>query len=242
MLKILNTASQIREARQEINKLKIGGLTPVFLRKLRRIFPFGVAVGDYLKSWDVYNTILWIQENISRDSRILDLGAFASELPISLYKLGFVNIYALDLNNMIFKMPYADKIHYLAGDLYRTAFKASSFQIITAISVIEHGFDCEKLMLEVARILRSGGYFILSFDYWHQKINTDTVTNFGISWQIFSKEEINNMIETGKGRNLYPVGELNFSYKESPIRVHGYNYTFGWMVLKKKELLIGGLG
>jgi SAM-dependent methyltransferase len=235
MLKILNTASQIRAARQEINKLKAGGLTPLFLRKLGILFPFGVAVGDYLKSWDVYNSIQWIQKNISKDSRILDLGAFASELPISLYKLGFTKIYALDLNNMIFKMPYSDKIHYLIGDLYQTAFEESSFEVITAISVVEHGFDCEKLMLEVARILRTGGYFISSFDYWHEKINTDSVTNFGMSWQIFSEEEINNLIEIGKRKNLYPVGGLNFAYKESPIRGHGYNYTFGWMVLQKKS-------
>jgi len=235
MLKILNTTSQIREARQEINKLKVSGLTPLFLAKLKRLFPFGLVVGDYLKSWDVYNSIQWIQKNGSKDSRILDLGAFRSELPISLHKLGFKNIHALDLNNMILKMPYADKIHYVVGDLYRTAFETSSFEVITATSVIEHGFDCGKLMLEVARLLRNGGYFISSFDYWHEKINTDSVTNFGMSWKIFSEEEVSNMIEIGKQKNLYPVGGLDFGYKEAPIRCHGYDYTFGWMVLQKKN-------
>jgi len=69
-------------------------------------------------------------------------------------------------------------------------FKSNYFSAITAISVIEHGFESDRLLAEVSRLLKVGGYFIVSVDYWKDKISTDGLTAFGMDWMIFSREDL----------------------------------------------------
>ena len=49
----------------------------------------------------------------------------------------------------------------------------SYFDSIICLSVIEHGFNEDLFFSQFSRILKKGGFLILSFDYWEKKINTD---------------------------------------------------------------------
>ncbi|MEO6421672.1 MAG: class I SAM-dependent methyltransferase [Candidatus Nitrotoga sp.] len=190
-------------------------------------------MGDMVKSWDVLATVNFLESHVKKIEPILDIGCYASEVIIALHKLGYSNLTGADLNPDLQKMPYQNDIHYEITDFMHTKFEDASFQAITSISVIEHGFDGQSLLKEMSRLLIQGGYFIASFDYWPEKIDTTGKKFFGMDWKIFSKDEIINFVTEAANYGLYPVGEMMYGGKDKPIDCAGKQYTFGWLVLTK---------
>ena len=88
-------------------------------------------------------------------------------------------------------------------------------------------------MKEMSRLLKPGGYFIASFDYWPEKINTTGTQFFGMDWKIFSRNEVEGFISEAAAYGLMPVGDLAYSAKDKPIKCAGKQYTFGWLVFVK---------
>jgi SAM-dependent methyltransferase len=194
-----------------------------------------ITVGDHLKSWDVLKTACFIEQRISKDSPILDLGAYASEILCILHRLGYSRLTGVDLNPDVKMMPYARDIRYEVSDFMHTPFDNESFAVITAISVIEHGFNGQALLAEVSRLLRPGGNFIASFDYWPEKVDTTGVRFFGLDWKIFSEQEVLDFIKEADPFNLTPDGNLSLNAHENPITCAERSYTFAWLVLKKRK-------
>lgn len=192
-----------------------------------------IKLGDHLKSWDMLETIRFIQAHVGRDEAILDIGAFASEIAVSLHQLGYTNLSGVDLNPRVKKMPHADRIDYRVSDFMQTPFADGSFKAVTSISVIEHGFDQTALLKEAARLLQPGGYFVSSFDYWIEKIDTTGIKIFDMTWTIFSKADVEAFITEAANFGLKPVGELDFTCAEKPVQCMGRDYTFGWLALEK---------
>ena len=192
-----------------------------------------MAVGDMVKSRDVLSTLDFLESHVQKNEPILDIGCYASEAIVALHKLGYSNLIGADLNVNLRKMPHQDTIRYEIIDFTHTRFETASFQAITSISVIEHGFDGQALLKEMSRLLKPGGYFIASFDYWPEKIDTTGIKYFGMDWKIFSKDEIVDFINEAAGYGLFPAGEMMYSVKNKPIDFGGKQYTFVWLVLKK---------
>ena len=145
----------------------------------------------------------------------------------------YTNLTGVDLNPRIKKMPFAGPIRYEVADFMATPFSDVSFGAITAISVIEHGFNSDRLLREISRLLRPGGYFIASFDYWPEKIDTTGTKIFGMDWTIFSREEVLDLVSRAKGYGLEPVGDIALDAGDRVIHWGGKEYTFGWMTLRK---------
>lgn len=211
------------------------GLLRSFLKKLHML-P-GQRLGDRHKSWDVLHTLRFISEHLDRRDPVLDLGAYASEILPALCRSGFSSLTGIDLNPDLKKMPDAGTIRYITGNFYESDLQAESCSAITAISVIEHGFDSKRLLSEVSRLLCSGGYFIASVDYWSEKIDTDGIKAFGLDWMIFSRDDILTLLDEAKNYGLMLMGEADFEVDQAPIRWLGKSYTFAWFVLKKSETL-----
>jgi SAM-dependent methyltransferase len=186
-----------------------------------------------LKSWDVLQTADFAVKYVKRIEPVLDIGAFASEIPIVLHRLGFSDLSGVDLNPAVTKMPYADKIRYSVSDFLKTPFASDSFSLITAISVIEHGFRPKELFREVGRLLKPGGYFVASFDYWPEKISTEGIQMFGMDWRIFSKSEVEELIRTARSYGLSPHGAIDLDADQKPIMFFDRSYTFAWLALQK---------
>jgi SAM-dependent methyltransferase len=148
--------------------------------------------------------------------------------------LGYRNLVGADLNPGLLEMPYNNSIRYEICDFMHTKFADSSFQVITSISVIEHGFDDLSLLRESSRLLKPGGYFIASFDYWPDKIDTFDTKLFGMDWMIFSREDIEGLIAKANAYGLSPVGEMRYDRKDALIEFEGRNYTFAWLALQKR--------
>jgi SAM-dependent methyltransferase len=195
----------------------------------------GVTLGDVVKSWDVLKTANFIRDHFSRETPVLDVGAFASEILPVLHRMKYSNLTGADLNPRIKEMPFADSIRYEVTDFMETPFPDASFGAITAISVIEHGFRSRQLLREISRLLRPGGYFIASFDYWPEKVDTTGMNIFGMDWNIFSKAEVLGFVEEARANGLSPCGDIDLEAGEKVIHWGGKNYTFAWLALGKEH-------
>lgn len=233
-VEVLKSKSEIRTARRELHKRNVSFTSPWWKRLARKTgVSNSIEVGDELKSWDVLKTVRFIESHVPRNAAILDMGAFASELPCILHQLRYSNLVGIDLNPDIKKMPFANSVRYEMSDFMHTPFPEQSFDVITAISVIEHGFNSSSLLKELSRLLRPGGHFVASFDYWPEKIKTDGIMIFGMDWRIFSSQEIRNFVQEAREYGFVPPGEMNFDGGERAIRCADRDYTFAWLVLQK---------
>lgn len=217
-MKVLQNNLQNREARAELKRRGLSALE---------------IVGSEVKSWDVLSTAEFIENRVPSVGAILDLGAMCSEILVALCRLGYGNLSGVDLNPALRNSPHADVIRYEISDFMKTSFADSSFDAITAISVIEHGFNSQRLLHEIARLLRPGGFFIASFDYWPEKIDTAGQKIFDLDWLIFSEHEVRTFFEDARGHGLLPEGAMYFDAQEKTVAYGGYDYTFGWVVLQK---------
>jgi len=237
-MKILSTYNQLIETR---NKLKNEGLSftrsriaSYLIERLK--LPFN-QIGDFNKSWDIFNSINFLNKNLSKKSKILDVGCYNSELLLALNKSGFQEIHGIDTNSKILKMPFANKINYHVGNFFDNKFENNFFECITSISVIEHGYDEKLFFSQFSRLLKKNGYLILTFDYWKNKIETDNIKMFDLDWKIFSKEEVKAMILNAKKfYNLELVGNENFETEDKVINCANKKYTFAWLVFKKIDI------
>jgi len=234
MIEVLKSKTDIELARQELNRRRLSFTSPWWKRFAHKVGAWNeIEVGDHVKSWDVRKTVHFIETNVPSNASILDLGAFASELPCILHKLNYSNLVGVDLNPEIRNMPYADSVRYEVADFMHTPFGNESFDVITAISVIEHGFNAKALLRELSRLLRPGGYFVASFDYWPEKIKTDGIMIFGMDWRIFSEQEVRAFVQEAREYGLMLPGNLALESTDRAISCAGRDYTFAWLVLRK---------
>jgi SAM-dependent methyltransferase len=234
-LTVLASKSAIAESRNELIDMGASTLDSRVIsigRRLRLVG--GVKIGDFVKSWDVLLTVKFLNSKVDKADPILDIGCYASEITSALHKIGYADLSGADLNPDLVKMPHQGQIKYAVTDFMHTRFPDASFKAITSISVIEHGFDPHPLLKEMSRLLLPNGYFIASFDYWPEKIDTAGTKFFDMDWKIFSKEEVSEFIEMAATYGLFPVGDLLFEGCERPIECSGQKYTFGWLALRKK--------
>jgi SAM-dependent methyltransferase len=236
-VEVLKSRVELKKARYELRRRGLS-FTSSWWRRLARSAGVSktINVGDNLKSWDVLKTVDFLETSISKSSRILDIGAFASEIPYILHNLRYSNLVGIDLNPNIKKMLYADVVRYEVTDFLRTPFENQSFDVVTAISVIEHGFNSRLLLTELSRLLRPRGYFVASFDYWPDKVDTSGVSFFGMDWKIFSEQEVRGFLDDAREHNLTPRGEVNLSGWDRPIKCAQKEYTFAWLVLQKNAI------
>ena len=234
-MKVLQNKVQIRNARQDLKKMGVSSTESIFRSLLRRLgLVKGILVGDDVKSWDVLSTLNFIKKNTEFSEPILDIGCYASEVIIALHRLGYTNLSGIDLNPDLKKMPHHDFINYVTNNFMQTQFENAAFSVITSISVIEHGFEGKKLLEEISRLLKPGGYFIASFDYWPEKIATEEIKFFDMEWLIFSKKDIADFVNQAAKCQLSPISELHYESDERTMDCAGKQYTFGWLVLKKQ--------
>lgn len=240
-IKILQSKSEIDQARRTLRQrgLSCLSLWSAWPRAQRARVKLGltksVAVGDHIKSWDILNTVEFLQQHVPLSAPVLDLGAYASEILCVLHRLGYTDLTGVDLNPNLPNMPQADRIRYEVTDFLQTPFADESFQALTAISVIEHGFQSQPLLCEVARLLRPGGYFIASFDYWPEKINTEGINIFGMDWRIFSKAEVLAFMADTQAHGFSAVEASHLDTQQTVMKYAGKDYTFAWLALQKRS-------
>ncbi len=76
-----------------------------------------------------------------------------------------------DLNKGIYKMPFQEKINYKVANFMDYHPKNKMYKVVSAVSVIEHGFNKLKFLKSMSKIIIPGGFLMISFDYWDDKID-----------------------------------------------------------------------
>jgi SAM-dependent methyltransferase len=193
-----------------------------------------IKIGDDLKSWDVLRTIEYVEGAYPKTASVLDLGAFSSEVLCALHRAGFESLTGIDLNPRVRGMPYGERIRWDVGNFLQTSYRDGSFDVITSISVIEHGFDGLELLRETSRLLRAGGSLVASFDYWPEKIDTADTKIFGLDWRIFSRAEVEGFVQQAREHGFEPTGGLSLDASERPVKCAGRDYTFAWLALRRR--------
>ena len=238
-LKVLQSPDQNRAARAELKRRGLSHLnfdSWLMDRLYKKGYVTGLKIGERTKSWDVLQTVRYIESHASKNATILDIGAYSSEILLILHRLKYQNLIGIDLNPDIRLMPYSDAIRYQVANFLASPFADRTFDIITAVSVIEHGFNGPVLFAEMSRLLRPGGSFLASFDYWPQKVQTDDMPLYGMEWRIFSREEIDSLIEEARRHGFEVVGDIDYGETWKPaIHNAGRRYTFAWIALRKKS-------
>ena len=233
-VQVLQSRSAIDSARAELGRRKLTYITGAPLRALHRLGVVrGADVGDYLKGWDMLTTVAFMERAVPRDTPILDIGAYGSEMLCIMHRLEYAPLTGVDLNPDLGRMPFAKAIRYQVSDFMSTPYADAAFGAITAISVIEHGFRSQPLLKEMARLLKPGGHFIASFDYWPEKIDTTGIEIFGMDWRIFSRADVLEFIDQAKDYGLRPCGEIHLDAETPAILWGGKRYTFAWLALQK---------
>jgi SAM-dependent methyltransferase len=231
---VLSSREQADDAWREL--LDQGLVDEVSQRPLarvkRRLGFAGVAttlVPDPIKSWDVLRALEAIQRRCAPTDPVLDMGSVGSAIPPALHRLGYLDVHGIDLDPRVTHMAHWDAVRYTVGDMTATPYEACSFGAITAISVLEHGFRPEPLLREVARLLKRGGFFFFSTDYWPDKIDTSGIRLFGMTWEIFSAEEIERFLLDARTAGLTPTSPAHTAPRgitSRPISYEGFQYTF----------------
>jgi SAM-dependent methyltransferase len=181
-----------------------------------------------LKTWDLRRCSDALTTRLDPSDPVLDMGCFACDVLPAMKRLGYRDLFGIDLNPAVLQMPYADSISYTVGDLLSTPWPDGHFAGISAISVIEHGVPDDDLCQEVSRLLKPGGLFIFTTDYWPRKIVT-TERMFDRDWRIFDRTEIEALIEVARTHDLHPVSDPSNVIGvvgDPPIHFAGKDYTF----------------
>jgi SAM-dependent methyltransferase len=216
-----------------------------------------------IKSWNTYKMIK-MMSSANRESFVLDVGCYESPILPMLKRLGFINLYGCDLvlkssdcnpnftnnnnnNNSSFKYHedyepiakmYSDKSYQLSiRDIEDTNYSDQMFDYVTSLSVIEHGVNIERYFREMSRIIKSNGYLLTSTDYWPDKlVNNKTVLSKRTPDNIFSREEIENLVEIPDKNGLKLIEPIDFEYKDKGVRWNsiGLDFTFIFFAMRKE--------
>ena len=194
---------------------------------------------DPPKNWDSLAALSCILRRTGKDASVLDAGGekYSQILPW-LYLLGYRNLWCINLS---FQGPARwGPIRFEPGDITRTQFGAESLDVITCLSVIEHGVPTEVFLNEAARILKPGGLLILSTDYYPFKVDTHGARAFGAPIRIFDAGDIKAALRMAGERGLFPTSEVPFGCEEKPIRWQEYSLEFSYlfMTLQKSRHLV----
>lgn len=157
------------------------------------------------KNWDHW-VLLNAIRNYDRGIRVLDLGCGNGFTLKLLAAAGFRHLDGIDSHlswrllaarllwawrNKTLRKPY----RLYRGDFTQMNFASNTYDFSFSVSVIEHGVRLAPFLEECHRVLKPEGLLLLTADFWHPKITTDSTNHaFGRAWHIFSREEMERML------------------------------------------------
>ncbi len=197
---------------------------------ISQIHSLGLPVmQDPPKNWDSLAALDLILKRTAQDARIFDAGGelYSMILPW-LFLYGYRNLEAGNLvfQNTIKKGP----IIYKQLDITKSGLNSSMYDVVTCLSVIEHGINLTSYFREMARILKPGGILITSTDYFDTKIDTKAKIAYGMPIHIFTREEITEALETARLFGLTPTGPLDLNVGEKVVHWKKYDLSFTFVI------------
>lgn len=179
-------------------------------------------------------------------SRVLDIGCGIGELSEMLVNRG-LSVISTDLgfdsiaraSSRIKKKNL--KISFVQGDIYRLPYDDHSFDVVVASEVVEHLDRPQEAILDVARVLRPGGYFIVSTPYkelirYTLCIHCNKKTPVNAHLHSYDDKVIGNMlVETG-----FSVEKISkFSSKFAELfGIPGFTFYLPYIIWRSIDVLL----
>ncbi len=187
--------------------------------------------GDKCKNWDSLICFKSIVSTIPRNASILDAGGelYSKILPW-LRGVGYSDLTAI---NLTFSHLIKNGIKYIYGNIESTEFSNNSIDVVTCLSVLEHGINQYKFFNEMSRIMRSGSPLYISVDYEYDKINCDGIIAFDVPMMIFSKDDINQMLDISS-KYGFKHPKVNLHKTNKPVTWNGKSYGFFYIEMLKE--------
>jgi SAM-dependent methyltransferase len=208
------------------NWLEIGEAT-LFLQHHR--LPTHITVQ---KNWDQFLLSQRLLK-IPKQSAIIDLGCGDCCTLKLLTSMGFTHLSGIDLQLPASTSPLPYQLY--QGNLINTPFKTQSFDGAISISVLEHGVELRDFFQEANRILKPNGLLFITTDYWEEKVEVDaSIQPFGLPWQIFSKAQIQDLIQIAQACGFTLKQETTIpACVDKTVTWYGKDYTFIALTLCK---------
>ncbi len=102
----------------------------------------------------------WISQ-VPPTSHILDLGSATGGNSVLMQNLGF-KVSSLEYSELGFNLQVQKGIDVAKGDARDIPFSESHFDGVICLDVLEHILEDSQVVSEIARVLKPGGYFLIS--------------------------------------------------------------------------------
>lgn len=145
----------------------------------------------------------WILRNIPSMGRILDVGSTGSQLPLMLVGLGY-EVWTIDVRKYEYD-GIIDELKCIMGDIRETNFQDSFFDVVLAISTVEHiglgrygdsidPYGDENTMKEIIRIMANNAVFLMTVPFGKRSINK--------THRVYSEESLLTLLSEFKIENI----------------------------------------
>ncbi len=210
---------------------------PQYQESITRLQQMGLPKhNNPVKNWDTlaFLSIILRDPLASPGVPVLDISVeYHSPILNQLAAYGFKNLFCI---NYVVKSPEKiGAIHYQAGSLINTVFKDNSFQYITCQGLIANEVDTNKYLSEMSRILKPGGLLMTSTAYWIDPINTQGKRATGMEEKIFTKTEIEFLVENAVKHELDLLDPFDYSCEERVVHREQWSYTLVYFTFRKKN-------
>lgn len=211
---INTTLKSEREWQEAVQKVRNAGLHP---------HP------DFPKNWDSLAALDFILKNTNKSDRVLDVGGEVySPLVEWLFLYGYKSLHVINLS---FNYDFVrGPIRYIRGNITDTSYPSGYFNVIACLSVIEHGVHIDKFLKECHRILLSGGFLIVSVDYWKDPIDTTGKKAYGTETKVSTPKEIQELIDLASSTGFVSTGEIDYSTEEKAVHWKRLELEFTFIV------------
>jgi ubiquinone/menaquinone biosynthesis C-methylase UbiE len=158
---------------------------------------------------------------VNSSAKLLDLGCFEGEFTVKLGDyIGTKNLYGIDVVPAVLQRAKKRDIQVKRGNLnVKFPYKSNYFDVVHGNQVIEHMYDSDMFLSEIYRILKPGGYAVISTENASSWINIFA----GImGWQIFSLTNISSK-RLGIGNPLAMFRNQKIAYASfGHIRIYNF--------------------
>lgn len=116
--------------------------------------------------------IMEMLENGNENICLLDCGCGFGNLTSKIAgKIGTNNVYGIDINRLATKKAKNNGVNVILANLNRSLpFKSNLFDVVISVETMMYLYDIDNFIGEIRRVLKYGGYFILSaqnLSSWH---------------------------------------------------------------------------
>lgn len=204
----------------------------------RRVDALGLVPHKALeKNWDFFNAFSAVLRRGRPDDVIIDMGSGRNSVILKwLAFYGYTHLYGCDL---IAEPHIEGPVEYTVQNIEQTSYPDHSADVITCLSVIEHGVDTVRFLVECERLLRPGGLLIISTDYWQMPLDLDGAEDELGPVHIFSAESLKtSLFDPAERCGLRVIGQPDYTCEQPVVsrpsvpRIDG-KYTFYYTSFQK---------